>query len=171
MSPPAPTSSAPNTVSGFFSNLFGGGSSRRLRSPANRQVTTASTTPAAGDIELERHDLGRQTRPLQRRYPDAAASRRRQRREAGAVLRPSGKYKVHIAAVRSRAEAEALAQKLAAQHGAALKSRTPAVDEAVIGSMGTFYRVRVGSYANAEEPRGVCNTLRTSGFDCLVVTN
>ena len=83
----------------------------------------------------------------------------------------SGKYKLHIAAVRSRAEAEALAQKLAAQQGPALKSRMPVVDEAVIGSMGTFYRVRVGSFANAEEPRGVCNTLRSSGFDCLVVTN
>ena len=88
-----------------------------------------------------------------------------------AAATPSGKYKIHIAAVRSRAEAEALAKKLAAQNGAALKSRTPVVDEAVIGSMGTFYRVRVGSYANAEEPRGVCNTLRASGFDCLVVTN
>ncbi len=84
---------------------------------------------------------------------------------------PSGKYKLHIAAVRSRAEADALAQKLASQHGTALKNRVPVVDEAVIGSMGTFYRVRVGSFANAEEPRGVCNTLRSGGFDCLVVTN
>jgi cell division septation protein DedD len=73
--------------------------------------------------------------------------------------------------VRSRPEAEALAQKLATQQGPALKSRIPVVDEAVIGSMGTFYRVRVGSFANADEPRGVCNTLRSSGFDCLVVTN
>jgi cell division protein FtsN len=51
-----------------------------------------------------------------------------------------------------------------------LGSRRPVVDEAVIGSMGTFYRVRVGPYANAKEPRQLCGTLRTSGFDCLVVT-
>ena len=91
--------------------------------------------------------------------------------QTAAAAQPKGKYKIHIAAVRSRAEAEALAQKLASQNGTALKNRTPVVDEAVIGSMGTFYRVRVGSYATADEPRGVCNTLRTSGFDCLVVTN
>ncbi len=82
-----------------------------------------------------------------------------------------GKYKLHIAALRSRAEAETLAQQLASKHGGDLAQRAPMVDEAVIGSMGTFYRVRVGSYANSDEPRGVCNKLRTSGFDCLVVTN
>ncbi|MGL4397417.1 MAG: SPOR domain-containing protein [Hyphomicrobium sp.] len=37
--------------------------------------------------------------------------------------------------------------------------------------MGTFYRVRVGSYASPDEPRGLCTTLRNSGYDCLVVTN
>ena len=73
--------------------------------------------------------------------------------------------------MRSKADAEALAQKLSSQHGADLASHTPTVDEAVIGSMGTFYRVRVGGYATQEEPRGLCNKLRTSGFDCLVVTN
>lgn len=57
--------------------------------------------------------------------------------------------------MRSRAEAEALAQKLSAQQAAALKSRMPVVDEAIIGSMGTFYRVRVGSYATADEPCAV----------------
>ena len=82
-----------------------------------------------------------------------------------------GKYKIHIAAVRSRAEAEALAQQLIAQHGAELDNHVPTVDEAVIGSMGTFYRVRINGYASQEEPRGLCDKLRTSGLDCLVVTN
>jgi hypothetical protein len=73
--------------------------------------------------------------------------------------------------MRSRADAEALAQRLIAQHGADLDNHVPTVDEAVIGSMGTFYRVRIGGYASQEEPRGLCNKLRTSGLDCLVVTN
>ena len=73
--------------------------------------------------------------------------------------------------MRSRAEAEQLAQNLVAQHGADLANHVPTVDEAVIGSMGTFYRVRIGGYASQEEPRGLCNKLRSSGLDCLVVTN
>ena len=60
---------------------------------------------------------------------------------------------------------------LSSKHSAAFPNRAPIVDEAVIGSMGTFYRVRIGSYASADEPRGLCNTLRNSGYDCLVVSN
>lgn len=82
-----------------------------------------------------------------------------------------GRYKLHIAATRARADAETIASKLATQHGGDLDNRTPSVDEAVIGSMGTFYRVRVGGYAKASQPKAICEKLRTSGFDCLVVTN
>ena len=127
-------------------------------------MTTASTTPppATSSWSESTSVASGAAKPAK---PSKAAQ------TAAAPATKSGKYKLHIAAVRSRAEAEALAQKLAAQQGSALKNRVPVVDEAVIGSMGTFYRVRVGSYQNAEEPRGVCNTLRSSGFDCLVVTN
>jgi hypothetical protein len=61
-------------------------------------------------------------------------------------------------------------QKLKAGHGPSLNGREPLVDEAVIGNFGTFYRVRVGPYADAKEPGRLCNSLRPSGFDCLVVT-
>jgi len=83
---------------------------------------------------------------------------------------PSGKYRLQVAAVRSRSEADAVAARLMQKYGSKLGQRRPVVDEAVIGSMGTFYRVRVGPYANAKEPQQLCGTLRTSGFDCLVVT-
>jgi len=36
--------------------------------------------------------------------------------------------------------------------------------------MGSFYRVRLGPYASAKEPQHLCGSLRSSGFDCLVVT-
>jgi tetratricopeptide (TPR) repeat protein len=82
----------------------------------------------------------------------------------------SGKYRLQVAAVRSRSEAYALSVRLISQYGSQLGGRQPAVDEAVIGSMGTFYRVRLGPYASAKEPQELCGTLQASGFDCLVVT-
>lgn len=82
----------------------------------------------------------------------------------------TGKYQLQIAAVRSRSEAEALAQKVKQQHGAALAGREPIVDETVIGNFGNFHRVRVGPYADAKEPGKFCSTLIKTGFDCLVVT-
>lgn len=174
--PVAAAPGTPSTVSGFFSNLFGTG-----KSQAAAPITTASTEPAvpvaaksngASVASGEAAKAAKMTAPAQSSNTGAAAgSAVAAAAPAAATAVKGGKYKIHIAAVRSRAEAEALANKLSQQHGNMLATRTPTVDEAVIGSMGTFYRVRVGSFATAEEPRGLCNTLRTSGYDCLVVTN
>ncbi len=83
---------------------------------------------------------------------------------------PSGKFKLQVAAVRTRSEAEALAGLVVGRHAEQLAGRKPEVDETIIGSMGTFYRVRLGPYANADEPEHLCVALRSDGFDCLVVT-
>ncbi len=178
-----------STVAGFFSNLFGGGS--EAPAPEQPPVTTASTnqttsaTSSWTDTTSVTAGAKSKATPAAKAAAAAAAAPVAQAAAvpaspARAAAQPApvpapqvkgGKYKLHIAALRSRPEAEALAQKLVQQHGNQLAARAPTVDEAVIGSMGTFYRVRVGSYATADEPRGLCNTLRNSGYDCLVVTN
>ncbi|MFN0219198.1 MAG: SPOR domain-containing protein [Hyphomicrobium sp.] len=162
-------------VSEFFSNLFGGSPSPQPIAAAGAPATTASTgpiesTPPTATSEWQQAAVT-PTTPGPAAAPKAAPAPAAKPVKQAAAATPTGKYKLHIAAVRSRAEAEAVAQKLAQTYGQVLSSRQPTVDEAVIGSMGTFYRVRVGGYANPEEPRGVCNKIRTSGFDCLVVTN
>jgi cell division septation protein DedD len=88
---------------------------------------------------------------------------------AAAPAEPAGKFHVQVAAVRTRSEAYALAVRLVSQYSSELGGRKPQVDDTVIGSMGTFYRVRLGPYASAEEPKHLCGSLRSSGFDCLVV--
>jgi cell division protein FtsN len=82
-----------------------------------------------------------------------------------------GKYKIQVGAVRTREEADLMVAKLLTEHGGELGGRDPKIDQAPIGNMGTFYRVRVGPYASASEPKTLCGALKTSGFDCLVVTN
>jgi cell division protein FtsN len=82
----------------------------------------------------------------------------------------AGKYKLQVAAVRSREEAERLAQSLHGFQPVRDGVVTAEIDETVIGSMGTFYRVRLGPYADAKEPGQLCKTLKPQGFDCLVVT-
>jgi len=89
---------------------------------------------------------------------------------AATAAEPTGKFHVQVAAVRTRSEAYAVAVRLVSQHGSELGGRKPLVDDTVIGSMGTFYRVRLGPYASAKEPQHLCGSLRSSGFDCLVVT-
>lgn len=170
-SAPSPSAASPG-VSNFFSNLFGGGSTTQQAPAAALASTTASTSPlveSSGAATSGWQQTAVIPAPSNTEAPRIVAKPQPPSPQKSAS--PKGKYKLHIAAVRSRAEAEMLAQKLAQSNGADLASRTPTVDEAVIGSMGTFYRVRVGGYQNPEEPRGVCNKIRTSGFDCLVVTN
>lgn len=157
--------------SDFFSNLFSGGSNASAApAEAPTGVTTASTSQAnpqtsswSDTTSLTQSGVKPSAKKASGKTAAAAPEKTAQSK--------GGKYKLHIAALRSRAAAEALAQKLMQEHAGDLHDRKPAVDEAVIGSMGTFYRVRVGSYKTADEPRGLCNTLRNSGYDCLVVSN
>jgi cell division protein FtsN len=37
--------------------------------------------------------------------------------------------------------------------------------------MGTFYRVRFGPFASAQETQAVCTKLQGSGIDCLALAN
>ncbi|MEO8421811.1 MAG: SPOR domain-containing protein [Hyphomicrobium sp.] len=183
--PAAPTPpSSTGGVSGFFSNLFGGGSSSEEKPPEPAATASiASEPPAAvgaswgGTTEVSHAEATPEqrapeiaspfvTQVASVEKPGASAN------DAAPVARssPSGKYRLQVAAVRSRSEAEALAGLLVGRHAEQLGGRKPEVDESVIGSMGTFYRVRLGPYANAGEPETLCNALRSDGFDCLVVT-
>ncbi len=173
---PSPTASTPSLlpsgVTGFFSNMFGGGTpAATVPAQPPATVTTASTSAVEPETSSWSNSTvvtdGSTTKKAGKKHVQVAAVTP----AAAAPVARQGKYKVHIAALRSRAEAETLAAQLVAQHGADLANHAPTVDEAVIGSMGTFYRVRVGGYASQDEPRGLCNKLRTSGLDCLVVTN
>ena len=71
--------------------------------------------------------------------------------------------------VRTQAEAQALAIRVKREHGAVLATREPEIDEAVVGNMGSFYRVRIGPFASAQEGQAACAKLKGPGIDCLVV--
>ena len=169
-------------VGSFFSNLFSGGSSAPAPSataPSGGDVTTAST---GSQIATSSWNSSTQVDAATRaaNAPQRAPQKRTAALQSPAVATdatPSaaaplkGKYKLQLAAVRSRAEAEQLAQRFAAKYGAKTGGRTPAIEEAVFGNMGTFYRVNIGPYASASEPDKLCQSVRGSGFDCLVVTH
>ncbi|HXF53293.1 MAG TPA: SPOR domain-containing protein, partial [Hyphomicrobiaceae bacterium] len=93
--------------------------------------------------------------------PAAAAAARKE--AAG------GRYRLQVAAVRSHAEAQALAARLREKHGPDIAALKTEIDETVVGNMGTLYRVRLGPFANASEPRTLCAKLKSDGLDCLIV--
>jgi cell division septation protein DedD len=80
-----------------------------------------------------------------------------------------GKHLVQLGAVRTEAEAQAMAAKAKREHAALLASRQSSVDRTVFGNMGAFYRVRFGPFTSAQESRAACAKLRGSGLDCMPV--
>jgi cell division septation protein DedD len=79
----------------------------------------------------------------------------------------TGKYRIQVAAVKSRDEASEVISKIQSQ-GGILAATPSAVDETTFGTMGTFYRVRLGPFANAQAAKAPCDQLKAQGFDCLV---
>lgn len=169
-------------VGSFFSNLFSGGSSAPAPSataPSGGDVTTASTGSqiatsswnSSTQVDAAARAANAPKRTSQQRTAALQSAAVANDATAPASAPLKGKYKLQLAAVRSRAEAEQLAQRFAAKYGAKTGGRTPAIEEAVFGNMGTFYRVNIGPYASASEPDKLCQSVRSSGFDCLVVTH
>ena len=189
-----PLSGAGQTVTGFFSNMFGSSSGGAQPAPAEgAAVTTGSTETPPGGWGGDTTVVTAQTSSMVQRGPESPPSSppsspsteampwTTESAQADAKPKPvkvanaaptagSGRYKLQVAAVRSREEAQRLAQSLTSYPAVRDGTVQTEIDEAVIGSMGTFYRVRLGPYADAKEPGQLCATLKPQGFDCLVVT-
>ena len=86
------------------------------------------------------------------------------------VAKPEGRFRIQVGMVRTQDEAQALAGKVRREHAAALAAREPEIDQAVVGNMGSFYRVRVGPFATQQDGQAACAKLKGTGLDCLVVT-
>ena len=191
--PPSPNAleQAGAAVTGFFGNLFAGGGSTgaaATQSPSSN-VATSSTGASAGptsavsswsngtEVATATSTKAPHRAPVTAIRPPpvtpAAAPARAPAQKVAALppqAAPHGDFRLQIAAVRSRDDAARVAAQIKRDHAFRLGARQTEIDKAVIGNMGTFYRVRIGPYANAAEPRKLCTVLRPHGYDCLVVT-
>ena len=163
------TGDALSGVGSFFSNLFGGGSTSAPAEPAAApQATGAINPPSAGGAPAAVSAWSSETTPSPANVK-AAAPRKLANTDAATRSAPSGAYKLQVAAVRSRGEAERLAAQLRQKHAGQIGARVPDISETVFGNMGTFYQVNVGPFANSGATDKVCAALKADGFDCLVV--
>ena len=87
--------------------------------------------------------------------------------QPAAAPRGSG-YTVQLANSGSRGDAQALWNK-AKSSNPQLASANPRIERVEIGSLGTFYTVKIGPYATSSEGTKVCNALKRRGTDCSVV--
>jgi hypothetical protein len=155
--PPGTSPASGGGIGEFFSGLFG--------------VAPAQPTPATKTAEAPAWSTSVRA-PAARKAAEKPAERSTAVQTSAVSPSPAarGAYQLQIAAVRSRTEAEAVAARVKKEHGRVIGAHKLEVDETVFGNMGTFYRVRLGPFAAVDEPKAVCDQLRTKGYDCLVVT-
>ncbi|WP_141693802.1 SPOR domain-containing protein [Methyloligella halotolerans] len=79
-----------------------------------------------------------------------------------------GGYRLQLAASRSEAEARQLWQKVQSSNPA-LSGKTPQIEQADVGDLGTFYRLQIGPFSDKAESEKLCNDLKRSGVECFLV--
>lgn len=172
------SSSGLGAIGGFFGNLFGGSGSSSAEPSGAKEITTASTAARGGGAAVP-SAVSSWSNATEVKQKTAAPTRV----AAATVAEPAapskdkapaahgGKYKLQVAVVRSREEADRLIGAILAKHGSELKSYTTAAEETVLGNMGTFFRVNVAPFADAAAPQRLCKSLVADGYDCMVVSN
>jgi hypothetical protein len=180
-------------IGGFFSNLFGGASSD---APATTAAVATSAparaaSPATSSYQAQRLEPAPSTSRAPLTPVRALPARAVQQAETpmrappvrtSAVMPPAATlprapqqdnagsaYRLQLAAVRTKAEAEELANRVREEEPAYLGQRTFEIVEDVYGNMGRFYRVRIGSFSEPTEALSICATLRDKRMDCMVL--
>src|SRR5262245_19119406 len=152
----SPAAPAPKQSGGWnpFAGWFGGSSSAPPASepapPASpRAPTTASIDPSA---PASAPPPSRPRTSAWSSNTEVHASPSAPAPSAGAppaaapmpASRPEGRFRIQVGMARTRDEAQALADRVRRDYGAALAAREPEIDETVVGNMGSFHRVRIG---------------------------
>ncbi len=174
-SSPSSTQTASSSSGGFgsfFGNIFGGSSSvsasnqsadqpqeKVLSSPP--RVATAWST--ATEVKAEKTVATVPAAVVTGSPPPAAPPTPRARSSAAA-----GGIHLQVATVRSQSEARSIAARLKQMGVSDTAGVETEIDETTVGNMGTLYRVRIGPFANNDDPRTLCVKLRGSGLDCLI---
>ncbi len=126
--------------------------------PISPAQSTKSTTVKAPAQKAE---------PKPKPARQATAVRAETATATAASTTSNGTYRIQIGTAKSQAEANALVGKI--KGNAALAGADVTVDPMAFGGT-TFYRVRVGPYATANDTRAPCSALKANGLDCLVTT-
>lgn len=173
--PPEPAPPAQSAASGgtgnFFSNLFG-----QSPKPSPQPATAPAAAPVNAAVsswsEPTTSAVAKKVQPAaQPKVKDAqVAAAGPAAAEGAAAAKSTSKIALQLGAVRSRDEAQAIAQRVKKEHGDAIGQRKYDITEAAFGAT-TFYRVRIGPFTDQVESQAICASIRSKGVDCMMVGN
>jgi cell division protein FtsN len=79
----------------------------------------------------------------------------------------TGGYALQIGAFKSQAEAEMAWKNYKAKHAALLSGYSDNIQQADLGEKGTWYRLKVGGFADREVASALCDRLKADGGACI----
>ena len=138
---------SPEESSGLFGSLFGGIFSSSSDEPESTQTSAESWSTGTSLTSLPAEP--------------AAAS-------------PSADgrvYRVQIASVATEEGAQAEARRLGRRLGVSLGGATPEIVRMDTDAGNTYYRIMVGPQPSRERSQELCETFKSQGVDCLVVSS
>jgi cell division septation protein DedD len=180
---PGDSRPAPKSAGGgggnWLSGLFGGGQEpppappKRAEPPtARKEIDTKVSVGSSWSTEASESPPKAKLAPPKRPpQGDAKTAPKTAKAPTPTASKADGRYLVQLAAMKTEADALALAARAKREHAALLATRKQSVDRKVFGNMGAFYRVRFGPFASAQETQAVCAKLQGSGIDCLPLVN
>jgi len=80
----------------------------------------------------------------------------------------SGAYTLQIGAFKSQAEAETAWRSYKGKHAALLAGYSDNIQQVDLGEKGTWYRLRVGGFADREVASALCDRLKADGGACIL---
>ena len=138
----------------------------RAATAAQPSATSQSAAPAPVTTQPP---APRQTAPQPEPQPEPQAAAPAP--QPVAAPSTTGRYALHIASFRDPATVEPGWQQLQARYPALLQQRQARVQSIDLGSKrGTYYRLKVGPFADKASAGGLCNKLKTLGNDCVLTT-
>ncbi|MEZ5816753.1 MAG: SPOR domain-containing protein [Hyphomicrobiaceae bacterium] len=171
----AEAKSAGSGIGGFFSSLFGGSQSGSSEATPTTTAAVSSSEaaprrPATSSSEPQRISSAPAIRPAAAATaPVRTAAMMAPVKPAPPAISTDGMYKLQLAAVRTKAEAQEMADRVRTEEAALVGSRTFEIVEDVYGNMGRFYRVRIGAFPEPTQALSVCAALRDRRMDCMVL--
>ena len=90
--------------------------------------------------------------------------------EPAAAAKPltGGAYVVQLLALRDEASARAAWNKVYSKNAQILGAHTLDIEEADLGTKGTWFRVRAAGFETKSSANAVCSKLKANGQDCMV---
>jgi len=150
---PKPAASPPKTVAALIQQANSVPEPAKPASPPPAMkpaVSAAASGPATGA-----------PRPLVAAKPAAPAA------APPAAAAAAAGYVLQIGAYKSQADAEGAWKTYQAKHAALLTGYTDNVQQADLGEKGTWYRLRIGGFANREVATALCDRLKADGGACI----